>query len=79
MRTVRNVTEFGEILIFAEHTMGIFYNAAHQILAREFWPDRDGIELYRSEVDQYTNNQTAVEILTKYMDHHKVKYINIVQ
>lgn len=77
MKNIKNVVDFGEILGYAEEHLGIFWNAAHSILADDFYP-RDGMwELHRGEVDQYTSDPQAVDIMTKFMDHQRVKYINL--
>jgi hypothetical protein len=52
--------------MFAEQIGVAHYNAAHSILDKDFYPSYDmgpAIELYKSEVSQYTDNTQAIEIL----------------
>jgi hypothetical protein len=80
MRNIENVVDFADICMFAEQIGIAHYNAAHSILDKDFYPSSDmgpTIELYKSEVGQYTNNQQAVDILTKFMESKQVEFINI--
>lgn len=77
MRNIQNVVDFADLCVFAEQEKIAFYNAAHDILDKEFYP-RDGtFELYKEEVDQYTEDARAVEILTRFMESKNVEFINI--
>lgn len=77
MRTVKNVVDFADICMFAEQQKLAFYNAAHDILL-DFYPyDGMPFELYKEEVDQYTEDAKAIEILTKFMESENVEMINI--
>lgn len=77
MRNIQNVVDFADLCMFAEMEKIAFYNAAHDILDKEFYP-RDGMfELYKSDVDQYTEDVKAVEILTRFMESKNVEFINI--
>ena len=80
MRNIENVVDFADICIFAQQEKIAHYNAAHEILDKDFYPSSDmgpTIELYKSEVDQYTEDPKAIEILTKFMESKNVKFINI--
>ena len=80
MRNIENVVDFADICMFAEQIGIAHYNAAHSILDKKFYPSSDmgpTIELYKSEVAQYTNDQKAVDILTKFMESKQVEFINI--
>jgi hypothetical protein len=66
--------------MFAEQIGVAHYNAAHSILDKDFYPYSDmgpTLELYKSEVSQYTDNTQAIEILTRFMDAKNVDFINI--
>lgn len=78
MRNPKNVVDFADLCIFAEQIGVAHYNAAHSILDKNFYPDGYGtFEVYKSDVDQYTDNALAVEILTKFMESKGVEFINI--
>ena len=80
MKNIQNVVDFADLCMFAEQEKIAHYNAAHSILDKKFYPSSDmgpTIELYKSEVDQYTDDAQAIEILTKFMESKNVKFINI--
>ena len=79
MRNIKNVVDFADICMFAEQEKIAHYNAAHDILDKDFYPsfDMGMIELHKSEVDQYTEDLRAIEILTKFMESKNVEFINI--
>lgn len=80
MRNIENVVDFADICMFAEQIGIAHYNAAHSILDKQFYPSSDmgpTIELYKSEVDQYTNDPKAIDILTRFMESKNVNFINI--
>ena len=80
MRNIENVVDFADLCIFAQEIGVAHYNAAHSILDKDFYPSSDmgpSIELYKSEVEQYTEDPQAIEILTKFMESKNVKFINI--
>lgn len=78
MRNLENVVDFADICMFAESEKMAFYNAAVELLQREFYPDAGSpLQLYRCEVDQYTDDPKAIEILQGFMDHNQVEFINI--
>ena len=76
MRNIKNVVDFADICVFAEKEKIAFYNAAHDILGK-FYPHDGMFELHKSEVDQYTDDPQAIEILTRFMESEKVELINI--
>jgi hypothetical protein len=77
MRNIQNVVDFADICVFAEFEGIAHYNAAHDILDREFYPHDGMRELYKEEVDQYTEDDRAVKILTRFMESKNVDFINI--
>ena len=80
MRNIENVVDFADICMFAEREKIAYYNAAHSILDKDFYPSSDmgpTFELYKSEVAQYTDDAQAIEILTKFMESKNVEFINI--
>ena len=78
MRNISNVVEFSDICVFAEQEKLAYYNAAIDVL-KDFYPspEENMFELYLGEVDQYTDNALAIEIMTKFISSKGVKYINI--
>ena len=77
MKNIQNVVDFADLCMFAETEKIAFYNAAHDILDKEFYPHDGMHELYKQEVDQYTEDVRAVEILTRFMESKNVDFINI--
>lgn len=80
MRNIENVVDFADICMFAEKIGVAHYNAAHDILDKDFYPASDmgpTFELHKCEVEQYTEDSRAIEILTKFMESKNVKFINI--
>lgn len=79
MKNIQNVVDFADLCVFAQQENIAHYNAAHDILDKDFYPsfDMGMIELYKSEVDQYTEDARAIEILTKFMESKNVEFINI--
>lgn len=80
MRNIQNVVDFADICMFAEQAGIANYNQAHSILDKDFYPSSDmgpTIELYKSEVCQYTDDAKAIDILTKFMQSKYVDFINI--
>lgn len=77
MKNIQNVVDFADLCVFAEQEKIAFYNAAHDILDKDFYPHDGMRELYKSEVDQYTEDARAVEILTRFMESKNVDFINI--
>ena len=77
MKNIQNVVDFADLCVFAEQEKIAFYNAAHDILGKEFYPFDGMRELYKQEVDQYTEDVKAVEILTRFMESKNVDFINI--
>jgi hypothetical protein len=79
MRNIQNVVDFSELCVFAEQIGVAHYNAAHDILDKNFYPDGYGtFEVYKSDVDQYTDDNKAIEIMVKFMESKGVEFINIV-
>lgn len=78
MKNIQNVVDFADICMFAEQQKIAHYNAAHDILDKDFYPDMDPIyKLHKCEVEQYTEDPQAIEILTKFMESKNVEFINI--
>ena len=77
MRNIQNVVDFADICMFAESQGIAFYNAAHSILDKKFYPYEGMFELYKSDVNQYTDDEKAIKILTEFMESKNVEFINI--
>ena len=77
MRNIQNVVDFADICMFAEQEKIAFYNAAHAILDKEFYPHDGMFELYKRDVDQYTDDPKAIDILTRFMESKNVPFITI--
>jgi hypothetical protein len=78
MRNIKNVVDFADLCVFAEQENIAGYNPAHDIL-NEFYPHDGTFELHKIEVDQYTDDPQAIEILTRFIESKKVEFINITQ
>lgn len=79
MRNIQNVVDFSDLCVFAEQIGVAHYNGAHSILDKNFYPDGYGtFEVHITDVDQYTDDAKAIEIMTKFMESKGVEFINIV-
>lgn len=78
MRDLKNVVDFAELCLFAEKAGIAHYNMAHEILDKDFYPDTYGtFQVDKLDVDQYTDDTRAIDILTKFMEAKGVEYVHI--
>lgn len=80
MKNLKNVVDFADLCIFAEQENIAFYNKAHDILYKDAYPSPESNfrEVYFSET-KYIEDVLAKDILQKFMDKEKVKYITVVK
>ncbi len=78
MKNIKNVVDFADLCIFAEEKKIAFYNKAHDILEKDAYPypESNFREIYLSEM-KYMEDSLAKEILQKFMEENKVKYITV--